>query len=228
MAHPVRETYVEELLISLGIRDAIGMVSWDRVAEPSSIGEQRWKTGRTAWMLHDSDADWHVVLQDDAVVCDDFLAGFSEALDHLPDEAVVASAYCGSKRPGQIPFTRLARQARTDDASWLRSMQVWWGVAIAARTETIEPMLEWCDAKTGSPYDSRIGAYYRRVLDTDCWYTWPSLVDHRDGPSLIAGHRDQGRRAREFHESSALDLTWDGPVIDDPRLLKRDLLRARR
>jgi hypothetical protein len=30
-----------------------------------------------------------------------------------------------------------------------------------------------------------------------CWYTWPSLVDHRQGPS-IAGHESAGRFAHRF------------------------------
>lgn len=222
MAHPDRKPYVDELLLQL---NSAVPISWDGAGEPSAIGEQRWKVGREAWQMFASGADWHVVLQDDAIVCDDFLAGFAKALEHVPEQALVASAYCGAKRPGQIPFTRIAKTARNDGASWLRSMQVWWGVAIAARTETIEPMLEWCDTKIGSPYDSRIGAYYRWKAGSDAWFTWPSLVDHRDGPSLIAGHRDVGRNAREFHKGSALDLTWDGPVVDDPRMRKYDLKR---
>lgn len=221
MAHPARKQYVDELLEVLGTDVP---VSWDTVEEPSSIAEQRWATGRQAWLMYDPAADWHIVIQDDTIACQDFLAGFANALEYLPDDALIASPYCGTKRPGQVPFTKIAREARRDGAAWLRSIRVWWGVAMACRTETIEPMLEWCDEQIGRPYDSRIGAYYDLEHGSDGWYTWPSLVDHRDGPSLIA-HRDAGRHAREFHEGSALNLSWDGPIIDDPRLRQRDVMR---
>lgn len=224
MAHPVRESLVDELVASL---DRPVAVHWDLAGPPTSQGEQRWNNGVGAWRMYDPDADYHVVIQDDAAVCEDFLAGFEKALERVPnDNAQVVSAYIGSKRPSQMVFTNMARQARFEDASWVRGLKLSWGVAIALRTDTIEPMLEWCSELQGAPYDLRISKYYRDEVNIDCWYTWPCLVDHRQSPSLVA-HGDQGRHARSFYQGSALDLAWGGPIIYDRRLKRREILDRR-
>lgn len=224
MAHPVRENFVDELVASL---DRPVPVHWDLAGPPTSQGDQRWRNGDGAWRMYDPDADWHVVIQDDAIVCEDFLAGFEKALAHVPDSnAQVVSAYVGSKRPSQIVFTNMAREARFKDASWAKALQLSWGVAIALRTDTIEPMLEWCGRLQGVPYDRRISRFYYYEAEVACWFTWPCLADHRSSPSLVA-HGDGGRHARSFHNGSALDLTWDGPVIYDKRLKRREIVKER-
>jgi hypothetical protein len=88
-----------------------------------------------------------------------------------------------------------------------------WGVAIAVRTPTIPAMLDWCDTRVPLSYDTRVGRYYRDVLNQYTFHTWPSLVDHRDGPSLV-GH-GRGRSAHRVHAGSALELDWSGPVVND-------------
>src|SRR5690606_25850971 len=62
--HPTRKEQVEDLQAMLD-RDV--PVAWDPNPEPSPDPQRRWATGRAAWELHDADADWHLVIQDDAV-----------------------------------------------------------------------------------------------------------------------------------------------------------------
>lgn len=216
MAHPVRRAEVEELQASLD-RDI--PVSWATNREPSKRPEARWQTGRAAWQMHDPAADWHIVIQDDAIVSADLLAALEKAVEHITIEAPM-SPYLGTKRPAQQVYLDLIRQATRRRASWIRGLSINWGVAIAAPTSTIPDMLRWCDTRRTMPYDMRIGRYYRDHLRVATWYTWPSLVDHRQGPSLV-GHGDEGRHAHRHHASSALHLTWDGPIVDDPRLRGR-------
>jgi hypothetical protein len=224
MAHPVRTPLVEDLLASLD-RDV--PVSWDNTGPPTSQSEQRWANGRGAWEMADSSADWHVVIQDDALVCDDFLAGLEAALGHLSDEAHVMSSYIGTKRPVQTVFQRIARDPTIANASWVQSLTLNWGVAVAVRTAAIEPMLECAtEHGRGLGYDTRISRYFRDEADVDCWYSWPSLASHREVPSLIS-HGDVGRYARNFHVGSALDIDWNGATVQDPRLGRAAIMRAR-
>lgn len=209
MAHPSRGSMVDELLDQL---DREIPVSWDVEGPPSPDKAKRWRVGTAAWRMN-GDADWHMVIQDDVLVCSDLIAGLEKALDHVPDHVGIVQPYVGKNRPLGQHFIALATQAERAGASWIQHRSMCWGVAIIVRTETIEPMIRWASERKTLTYDSRLGRYYRDVLGQPTWYTWPSLVDHRNGPSLV-GH-GPGRTAHKPHRGSALDLSWDGPVIRD-------------
>lgn len=203
MAHRKRARMVGELVDRLGV-DADRVV-WDR-------NNDRWDTGTRAWRHHDPDADWHLVLQDDAVVCRDLVRGLGKALDRVPASATV-SLYLGNKGVG-----RTAAALVPDGVSWVRMPRLVWGVAMCVPVYTITDMLRWCRSVTGiENYDTRVGLYYRNAVSWPSWHTWPSLVDHADSPSLI-GHRD-GRNASRFigAETSALQFDADGEVWSAPR-----------
>lgn len=221
MAHPDRADLVSELTGSL---DREVPVSWDD-KPVSRHTEQRWAVGRAAWLSYDPDADFHLVLQDDAIVVPDLLAGLESALDHVPDQVLV-SPFIGTKRPAANRWNALTHRAIRDGASWVESTILMWGVAIIARTSMIDDMVAWADNRVGKPYDTRVGQFWvRNQINT--WYTWPCLVDHRDGPSLV-GHGAKGRNAQLLHTGSALDLDFSGPVVRDNRVSRqRGTVRSR-
>jgi hypothetical protein len=214
MAHPAREHFVSDLVTRLddGVR-----VTWDDEGEPSSDPQRRWRTGARAWQNHDARADWHLVIQDDAIVSDDFIPGLVTALDRVKDDVPIVSPYFGHRRRMQAAHQVVTREAMARNVSWIRGWTAIWGVALVARTETIPAMLDWCGTQGDMPYDTRIGHYYRHQTNAECWYTWPSLVDHRQAPSLIS-HTDEGRFAHTFHAGSALDLDWGRGEMLDYRL----------
>lgn len=203
MAHKKRAAYVEDLVQRLGISD--DDVIWDRK-------QDRWDTGRRAWEAIDQDATWGVVLQDDAVVCRDFAAGMEAALDRL-EPNVVVSPYVGTRRPLAHRVEAVVRTAIDNDAAWIRMPSLNWGVAIVLPTNIIDGMLPWCDRQTYPNYDRRVGRYCIDVKRMSTICTWPSLVDHREVPSLV-GHGG-GRVAHKFigTEASALDIDWDKPAV---------------
>jgi len=205
MAHPTREPEVTELQAAL---DRPVPVAWDPNPTPSPDPARRWVTGRQAWELHDPEADWHLVLQDDAVVCPDLLAGLEHALTELGPEGLV-SAYSGAGRPDQKSVHRALGQAERRGYSWLSTWSLNWGVAIIAPVATIPDMLDWCSqpARSKRNYDLRIGQYYRDIQGWRTWYTHPSLVDHRDDIASLIGH-GAGRIAHTMHTGSALDIDW--------------------
>lgn len=222
MAHPSRRTFVE---ILLGQLDREIPVSWDVDGPPSPDKAKRWRVGTAAWRMH-TGADWHMVIQDDTTVCPDLLAGLEKALDYVPDDVGIVQPYVGKARPLGQHFVQLAAQADRVGATWIQHRSMCWGVAIIVRTATIEDMIAWCTQRPTLTYDSRVGRYYRDVLHQVTWYTWPSLVDHRDGPSLV-GH-GPGRVAHKPWRESALELSWDGPVIKDRVPISRARTRPMR
>jgi hypothetical protein len=216
MAHPDRAAEVSELLAAL---DRPVPVHWDDEGPASGNADRVWRTARGAWSLFDPDADRHVLIQDDAIVCADYLAGLEQALVHVPPSAVV-SPYLG--QPGRVAPARwgvLQTSAERVGASWIRGERVMWGVSLVLPTNDIPAMIDWADRRAGVPDDMRVGGWAKRE-NREVWYPWPSLVDHRTIASLTK-HNAAERVARRHHTGSALDLRWDGPVLSDPMLIRR-------
>lgn len=221
MAHPVRSGEVDQLLASL---DRPVPVHWDAdTGPPSGKADRVWRTARGAWMLADPAADWHAVIQDDAVPCRDLLAGLERALEHVPPDAVV-SGYLGTGRTVPIRWEALARAADSSGASWVRTQKLMWGVCIILPVKLIPEMIQRADRRAGIPDDMRVAGWAERT-GREVWYPWPSLVDHRKVPSLTK-HRAHDRVARRWHSGSALDLSWSGGVVTDPILARRQPQRS--
>lgn len=170
MAHPQRAQMVDELEASL---DHEHTVHWDE-------GNGRWETGERAWLSYDAGAKWHVVIQDDAVLCTDFAERCEDFLLSCPKGP--ASLYLGAGRPRQAEIVaRLNRLDEIDDRIALPKLI--WGVCLALPTDMIGPMLDAC--ASGVPqYDGRMGLHFQR-LGVPCVHSWPSLADHRDEDSIV-------------------------------------------
>lgn len=223
MTHPERSVELDQLRARLD-RDV--PVYSDPGGPPSGHGDRVWSVAREAWAMYDPGAEYHVLIQDDAVPCADLLAGLEQALAHLPHAAIV-SPYLGSGRNVPHRWDQIARDADRQRASWVRSDRVMWGVCLVMPTMVIDSMIAWCDQKAGMPDDMRVSAYAQRH-GLEVWYTWPSLVDHRpenETPSLTK-HRARQRVAQRHHQGSALDLRWDGPVTTDSMFRRRSAVRS--
>lgn len=211
MAHPRREASVDRMLAALD-RDCL--VVWDRYND-------RHETGRRAMLAYDPAAEYHAVIQDDLLVCRDLFAGLERALEVLPADTPL-SAYTGAVRPYKRQINRaLSRQHRP--VSWLVMDGINWGPLLVVPTSHIPAMVDYYDSLVGVPnYDRRVSRYWRLRRGSDVWYTWPSLVDHADGPSLVEGRsgtaRDGGGHPRVAHtflgeDRSALDVDWTGAAV---------------
>lgn len=208
MAHPKRQPFVEELL---GWLDTEPAVVWDR-------NDNRWDTGRRALLARDPAATHHLVVQDDALICKDFVAGATQAVMARPHAAI--SFYCGRQRPHAPLFDRLFREARRKDVAWLHKAQLCWGVALCFPTSVIDEMVAVADRDVIPNYDSRLSRYLDWANILTC-YTNPSLADHRrqaESPSLVPGRTGANRIARGFigQDVSALTVDWSRPYLNAP------------
>jgi hypothetical protein len=102
------------------------------------------------------------------------------------------------------------------ETSFVVMERIWWGVGVTLPVDMIPDAIAWGDTEHGDQYDHRLSAYFEAV-GIPIWYTWPSLVDHRNGPSLIPG-RGGGRRAYNF-AGPRTQLKWTGKVVDLSRNL---------
>ena len=204
MAHPSRRAFVDELIEAV---DIPAEVVWDRCAN-------EWDTGRRAWEAHDPAATHHLVLQDDAIVCLDLAAGTERALPHAPVDSAV-SLYVGTRRPQSRAVSDAAIQADLHGSAWIAMRTLNWGVGVVLPTTVISDLLAWANRQPDPNYDTRISRWLSQVMRWPTWCTWPSLVDHRPGPSLL-NHVDHNRHARRFigADRSALDIDWTAGVTD--------------
>lgn len=203
MAHPKREAAANQLADHLGAD-----IAWDDK-------QDRWDTGKRAWLLAAShDAQWSAVAQDDVLVSRNLVAGLKQALEYVPDRAIVSPVILQKSRCCEHRFDTAIATARETGASWLRTRGMTFGQMIIVPTATISAMLKHGDRLHKiEDYGTRSTRYYR-AQGYRSYYTWPSLIDHDDVPSLI-GNPD-GRVAYEFigEDADARGFDWSGPVID--------------
>lgn len=200
MAHPDREAFIPELHERLGVK---APVVWDEK-------QDRWDTGMRAMLEYDPDATHHLVIQDDALPCRDLIAGLERAAPYIPPTSPMV-LYIGKVRPFRETIQRMVDQAGDVHVSWMVMSAVNWGPGILVPVDTLPEMIEYCDLwRRDVNYDRRISRFFEKDK-RDCFYPWPSLVEHRKSPSLIA-NRGGVRQAHSFIglEASALDVDWTG------------------
>lgn len=142
------------------------------------------------WLNNHCTDDWCIVLEDDAIPVPDFRNQLTQALDTAPTKTVV-SLYMGRKRPPhwQNHLKEASEKADQADACWITGTHLLHGVGIAINTELVPDMLTHT-ATTRYPWDYRVAAW-ALTRKHPIHYTWPSLIEHADQPSVITQHPDK-------------------------------------
>jgi hypothetical protein len=123
------------------------------------------------------------------------------------------SLYLGRLRPPQYQhmIQPAIDRAEASGAHWLVSRQLLHAVGVAIRGDLLDDMLSHLD---DSPIDEAINTWVNRKFYRVA-YTFPSLVQHDDGPTLIqhrdGQHREPGRVAwktgtREHWENRIVEM----------------------
>lgn len=177
------------------LRERLGDVPFaidEPKGEPGHVGV--WTNCRRAWEMHDPSADYHVVIQDDAIVCDRFqerAEAFIE-LHHHDGECRAFNFYYGNK-------TALMDDARKGmKQGFVVRSTPFWGVAICMPTKTIAQMLRFCDQFEGVRQDDERIKRFIKSRGMKIYYPMPSLIDHRTGKTSLVGDPGQFRRAFAF------------------------------
>lgn len=205
MAHPKRRAWAEELSVELELP-----IVWDRVNDRHDTGLRCIEAGV------DAAADHWLIVQDDAIVCRDLVAGVEAAATVSRNRVI--GLYVGNTRPQTGRVEKLIAAVRANGSSWLEAPGPWWGVGIVIPVPYLPNLAEAFARSTEQNYDRRVEKWVERTR-VGCWYTVPSLVDHRHGdenPSLVEGRGCDGRRARYFigADESALSIDWTRAPIE--------------
>lgn len=178
MAHPSRSEFFSYLRERLGdvpfsVDDGIGLIA----------------NCRRAWTLFDPAADYHCVIQDDAIVCDDFYAR-AEAVCEKANGKAVSFFFAQSK------FYKKFRAEREATGA-ICHKSLYGGVAVCLPTSLISQMLEFYDRQTLPMDDHRINRFLMSIgLDIYC--PIPSLIDHRIGNMSVCHKGKSETTACEF------------------------------
>lgn len=138
---------------------------------------------------------WSVVLEDDAEPVEGFRDQLHSALMMAPSPIV--SLYLGRKRPPhwQARIVKALSQAEASDANWVIGTNLLHAVGYAIRTELLPSLLKHT---TALPVDQHLSSWAKSHGHLVS-YTFPSLVDHIDGPTIVdhpdGQPRTPGRKA---------------------------------
>lgn len=203
MGHPKRDAQIQELLIKI-----VDMQRFCDVSVAIDNNNSEWDTGSRALKKGIGKGDWHLVLQDDAILTPDFYNNIEAALAAVPSKSVI-SLYTGKVKP----FAERVELAvnKAEDGNWLNGFLLFWGVAVLIPSDHIEPMLEFVADRT-EQYDTRIGIFYQRNM-LPIYYTVPSLVEHDDAlGTLIPHHATEAPRVA--HRLATGLVSWNSDVIN--------------
>lgn len=205
MAHPARAQWIPSLVDAI---DGDPQVVWDEG------WNDRHRTGLNALRAYDPAATHHLIVQDDAIVCRDLVASVSRAAAVSGDHPICL--YTGRVQPSQGFVRRNVEAAKAAGACWFAMQGPWWGVGIVVPTAHIDELSRWFERSSVANYDRRIARWYGQQ-GIDCWYTVPSLVEHRvEGNPSLTKRTGTRRKAHTFigHDRSALTIQWVGPAFD--------------
>lgn len=178
------------------------------VSEESTVKGEWRNHARALKMALSTECTHAVILQDDAVPVDRFKRLVYEAVEQRPDDVI--GLYVGTYRPAALAVLEAVHTAEETGASWLRSRDLHWGVGTVFPTSLIKEMTSWCAEHSKLPYDQRVSEWLR-LVERPVYYTWPSLVDHADTPTVIKG-RVKNTPARVAHRVGA--PVWNDRVVD--------------
>lgn len=206
MAHPKRKAAADALykkLVQYPFSDVF--IIWDEINSEWQTGERALKGGVVLG------SDWHVVLQDDAILTPNFYDNLVGAIENVPTNVLI-SLYTGKVKPLPQRVQLAIDQAEPGD--WLSHHMLMWGVGIALPSDHIEPLLDFVSDEiyTDTDYDIRVGMFYQRNR-LPIYYTNPSLVDHDDEMGSLLAH-DGTAEPRKAHRLADGIIKWTDRVIN--------------
>jgi len=205
MAHPARENNFAYL------KEKLGDV-------PFSIDQKNnlIENCKAAWMLHDPESDFHVVIQDDAIVCNHFKERAEQFITEMEADRI---SKCLPIR-GYNFFIRseysAAQMQTSEKQGYILEPRNRGGVAICLPTNKIKDMIKFYDTLLESHDDERISLWIVKNEYQMC-YPIPSLIDHNDHKPSLAGHNGLSREAYKFIDNvkyiipKQIHQLWVGP-----------------
>jgi hypothetical protein len=203
MGHPSRSQFFPYLKERLG-EDV-----------PFSIDQKNCllENSKASWRLYDPEADFHVVVQDDCVVCNNFKERVIAFINEQEEKRI------SEKRPIQgynffLKNPRTGLQIAPTGGVFFDNVTRA-GLAICLPTKIIEAMLVEFDKQTSRHDDDRISMFMKKNGYRMC-FPFPSFIDHRVELDSLANN-DPGLKAIKFIDDCEVTIPkiihqlWVGP-----------------
>lgn len=163
MAHPSRKHLIPYLKEKLG-----------DIPVSMDTDNNIWHTCREAWRLADLSKDYHFVIQDDAIICDDFHKKLSDLINNGEH---VYNLYLG--RPRMI---QTVLDCKEKGINHLIKPHIYHEIALGIPTKYIKELIEYGD-NINAIHDRHINSFIRSK-GLRVYFPLPSLINHRAEPSL--------------------------------------------
>lgn len=148
-----------------------------------------WGNRKAALALAPTDSKYHLVVQDDAVLCEDFLKKANEFINRMdkiyPDENLAFQLYHGYRPQHDLKSEMFPAR----DKGYIRRRFLSWGVAIVIPTRLIPDLIAFGNGYPAWQDDTKIKHWLAHRGMPTIWPI-PCLVDHRQNhetPSLVPG-----------------------------------------
>ena len=163
MMHPSRKEFLPYLKETLG-----------DVPVAMDTDNNIWTTCREAWLSHDFDSDWCVVVQDDVV----FTSDFRSKVENLLKGDYVYSLYLGNRRR----FSKQVEECKRENLPYFEAPHIYHEICLAFPTQRVKEMIAYCDSF--NPDVDKIINKYVNDHKVTVRIAMPSLVNHRVVSSL--------------------------------------------
>lgn len=159
----------------------------------------RWGPGvnhARAWVLGNTEkCDWICVIEDDAILCTDFIRLSEKALANAPTPVV--SFYLGSNYPTNLAprAVEVQRHAEDNKQDWLQLNTLNHAVCVAIRESHVDDMLRYVTDRPKLDIDAAMSEW-AQVRGIKVSYPTVSLVDHLDDEPVIDQHKRSDHQSR--------------------------------
>ncbi len=160
-----------------------------------------WPTAKKSWeFCLSTNATHHIVIQDDCIICKDFIDSIQKCIETFPDRII--SLYANRK---------ICEDAKNKDIRWIQMNDGMWGNATLFPTNILKDFLVWQQKHLDQKYfmdDSRYRIFCMMTKNYPL-VTMPSFVDHGLPSDSCVGHNNKKRIARWFEkDKSYLEYDW--------------------
>ena len=213
VAHPKREAMAMDLADRVGAQ----CICWDA----AHLGAERNHLRVWEWLAN-SDAEFGVVLEDDVIPCRAFRRNLTEAIKYAPTP--ILSLYLGRGRcAGHSPlYQQRIAQVITSDVSIITSPSLLSAQGYAMRPEMFARHEEvrgfaFHSGRKNIPIDEAISIWVTKHRLGPISYCRHSIVDHRDGPTVVEDHRDESAPRTGKTQLMAPDCDPSGKELPEIR-----------
>lgn len=184
------------------VKDILAMLpkEWSVTVVEDPEREGCWPTAKRAWSTRTEESTHHLVLSDDAVLCDHFGELLLSAIETKPD--VVMSLCCWNRK--------IVDDAVVAKKSWIHSGDYAYGQALLIPSHLVEEMLAWNIENVKPIYkhdDGRV-ALWTKGTKRGIYTPVPQLARHRESESLL-GHRPAVGLGTALFASDRRDVNWN-------------------